>query len=85
MAAKDAANPTRGGQLAVGSIWDTTLLMDNLTWNVDRGYTIVNYSARVLGVEPSYADGNQLEATDQAYRSTVSGSTSGGATGGGGC
>lgn len=74
-----------GGKLAVGSIWDTTLLMDNLTWNVDRGYTVVNYSARVLGVEPSYADGNQLEATDQAYRSTVSGSTSGGATGGGGC
>lgn len=87
MAAADAANPTRGGKLAVGSIWDTTLLMDNLTWNVEapRSKTIIDYTSRVYGVEPSYADGNQLEATDQAYRSTVSGSTSGGATGGGGC
>lgn len=74
-----------GGKLHVGSIWDTTALMDNLTWNVDRGRTIVDYSARVLGVEPSYADGNQIETADKAYRSTVTGTTGGGSTGGGGC
>lgn len=85
MAAADAANPTRGGKLAVGSIWDTTLLMDNLTWNVDRGKAIIDYASRVYGVEPSYADGNQLENADRAYRSTVTGSTGGGASGGGGC
>jgi len=86
MASKDAANPTRGGQLVVGSIWDTTSLMDNLTWNIDRSKTIVSYATRVYGVEPSFADGNQLETADKAYRSTVI-STSGGAAsaGGSGC
>lgn len=88
MAAKDAANPTRGGQLAVGSIWDTQLLMDNLTWNAEapRSKTIIDYASRVYVVEPSYAEGNQIENTDKAYRSTVSGSTSGGgASAGGNC
>ncbi|WP_243688965.1 hypothetical protein [Geotalea toluenoxydans] len=75
-----------GGKLKVGSIWDTTSLMDNLTWNVDRAFTIVDYSARVLGVEPSFADGDQLEAADRAYRSTVTGTSGGGGSaGGGGC
>lgn len=75
-----------GGKLAVGSIWDTTSLMDNLTWNVDRAQTIVNYEQRVYNVEPSFAEGNQIETADKAYRSAVIG-TSGGATsaGGGGC
>lgn len=88
MAAADALNPTRGGKLAVGSIWDTTLLTDNLTWNVDapRSKVIVDYASRVYGVEPSYANGNQIEDADRAYRSTVSGSTGGGSSsGGGGC
>ncbi len=86
MAAKDAANPTRGGQLAVSSIWDTTLLMENLTWNVDapRSKTIIDYASRVYGVEPTYEEGNQIENTDKAYRSTVSGSTSGGSSSAGG-
>ena len=75
-----------GGKLAVGSIWDTTSLMDNLTWNVDRGNTIVNYGSRVFGVEPSFAEGNQIETTDRAYRSTVTGSGGGTDPGeGGGC
>jgi 3-mercaptopyruvate sulfurtransferase SseA len=75
-----------GGKLHVGSIWDTTSLMDNLTWNVDRGKTIIDYTSRVYGVEPSFAEaeGNQLETTDKAYRSTVSGSTAGATAGGGG-
>ncbi len=75
-----------GGKLHVGSIWDTTLLMDNLTWNVDRSKTIIDYTSRVYGLEPSFADGNQIETADKAYRSTVS-SPTGGATagGGGGC
>ncbi len=75
-----------GGKLAVGSIWDTTSLMDNLTWNVDRGKTIINYGSRVYGIEPSFAEGNQIETADKAYRSTVAGSSTGGSsTGGGGC
>lgn len=75
-----------GGKLAVGSIWDTTSLMDNLTWNVDRGKTIVNYGSRVFGVEPSFAEGNQIETTDKAYRSTVTGTGGGTDPGaGGGC
>ena len=75
-----------GGKLAVGSIWDTTGLMDNLTWNVDRGLAIVNYGARIYGVEPSFAEGNQIETADKAYRSTVTG-TSGSSVSnsGGGC
>lgn len=86
MASADAANPTRGGKLAAGSIWDTTLLMDNLTWNIDRGKVIIDYASRVYGVEPGFAEGNQIETADKAYRSTVS-SPTGGATagGGGGC
>lgn len=88
-ASKDhlALNGTNaGGKLAVGSIWDTTSLMDSLTWNVDRGLTIVDYSARVYGVEPSFAEGNQLETADKAYRSAVTGTTGGsGSSGGGGC
>ncbi len=86
-ASKDhlALNGTNaGGKLAVGSIWDTTSLMDRLTWNIDRGLTIVDYSARVYGVEPSFVDGNQLETADKAYRSAVSSSTGGATTGGGG-
>ena len=82
-----AVNGTNaGGKLAVGSIWDTTSLLDNLTWNVDKAQTIVNYGTRVFAVEPSFAEGNQLEDADRAYRSAVSG-TSGGAVsaGGGGC
>lgn len=86
MAAADAANPTLGGKLAVGSIWDTTFLMDNLTWNVNRGKTIIDYVSRVYGVEPSYAEGNQIETTDRAYRSAVSSPTGGGTSNsGGGC
>lgn len=94
MASKDAANPTHGGQLAVGSIWDTTSLMDNLNWNVGRlpaltsaGYPqsiIVNYASRVYGVEPSFAEGNQLEEADKAYRSVVVAPSGGAAAGGGG-
>ncbi len=75
-----------GGKLAVGSIWDTHLLMDNLTWNITRGKTIIDYASRVYVVEPTYEEGNQIENTDKAYRSTVSGSTSGGgASAGGNC
>lgn len=87
------ATVNAGGKLAVGSIWDTTSLMDNLTWNVSRAVsstnpaqrTIVNYASRVYGVEPSFAEGNQIETEDRAYRSTVSGSSSGSSGGGGGC
>ena len=94
MASSDPANPTRGGKLAVGSIWDTTSLLDNLTWNATRlpaltsaGYPtskIVDYATRVYGVEPSFAEGNQLETADKAYRSTVIGTSGGSASGGGG-
>lgn len=80
-----AVNGTNaGGKLAVGSIWNTTSLMDNLTWNVDRAQTIVPYAPRVFGIEPSFAEGNQLEITDKAYRSSVSGSGGGSDDGGGG-
>ena len=84
MASKDAANPTRGGKLAVGSIWDTTSLMDSLTWNVDRSLTIIDYATRVYGIEPSFAEGNQLEEADKAYRSVVIAPSGGAAAGGGG-
>lgn len=73
-----------GGKLAVGSIWNTTSLMDNLTWNIDRAKIIIPYGPRVYGVEPSFAEGNQIEAADAAYRSTVSSPTGGAAAGGGG-
>ncbi len=87
------ATVNAGGKLAVGSIWDTTSLMDNLTWNVSRTVsatnlaqrTIVNYASRVYGVEPSFAQGNQIETEDKAYRSAVSGTSGGGSAGGGGC
>ncbi len=87
------ATVNAGGKLAVGSIWDTTSLMDNLTWNVSRTVsatnlaqrTIVNYASRVYGVEPSFAEGNQIETEDKAYRSAVSGTSGGGSAGGGGC
>lgn len=88
------ATVNAGGKLAVGSIWDTTLLTDNLTWNVGRTISttnlaqrpIINYTSRVFGVEPSFAQGNQIEDADRAYRSTVTGTTGGGgSTGGGGC
>ncbi|MHB8056903.1 MAG: selenite/tellurite reduction operon rhodanese-like protein ExtH [Desulfuromonadaceae bacterium] len=98
------ATVNAGGKLKVGSIWDTTSLMDNLTWNVNRTVNvpvvpatvppttmaiqtpIVNYATRVYGVEPSFAEGNQLEDADKAYRSVVTTTTGGAAsTGGGGC
>ncbi|WP_224959298.1 selenite/tellurite reduction operon rhodanese-like protein ExtH [Geomonas subterranea] len=86
------ATVAAGGKLAVGSIWDTTSLMDNLTWNVSRFHTgttqriIVDYGARVYAVEPSFAEGNQIETADRAYRSTVSAPSAGGSgSGGGGC
>lgn len=88
------ATVNAGGKLAVGSIWDTTSLMDNLTWNVGRTVSatdltqrpIVNYASRVYTVEPSFADGNQIETADKAYRSTVSPASAGGSgSGGGGC
>ncbi|MDD2581737.1 MAG: selenite/tellurite reduction operon rhodanese-like protein ExtH [Desulfuromonadaceae bacterium] len=87
MASKDhlAVNGANaGGQLAVGSIWDTTSLMDSLTWNLDRSLTIVNYASRVYGVEPSFAEGNQIETADKAYRSVVVSPSGGAAAGGGG-
>lgn len=84
-----------GGQLAVGSIWDTTALMDNLTWTVGTYVdpkatppvqrSVVKYDNRVYAVEPSFADGNQIETEDKAYRSTVNSSTGSGTAGGSGC
>jgi hypothetical protein len=68
--------------------------MDNLTWNVGRTVSatdltqrpIVNYASRVYTVEPSFADGNQIETADKAYRSTVVPASAGGSgSGGGGC
>lgn len=81
-----------GGKLKAGSIWDTTALMDNLTFNLLRPIsgtnatlrTIVDYGARMYPVEPSFADGNQIESADRAYRSSVSGTTGGSTSGGGG-
>lgn len=75
-----------GGQLAVGSIWDTTLLMDNLTYTVDKSpaVAVVNYSNRVITPEPSFAAGNQIEVEDRAYRSAPASSGGGGGGGGGG-
>jgi len=74
-----------GGKLAVGSIWDTTSLMDNLTWTKDitPARTVVNYGNRVFTVEPSFAEGNQVETEDKAYRSAGGGATGGSASGGG--
>ena len=94
------ATVNAGGKLVIGSIWDTTSLMDNLTWNVGRTIAvtppttppttkqipIINYASRVYGIEPSFAEGNQIETADKAYRSTVFGTSgSGSTTGGGGC
>jgi 3-mercaptopyruvate sulfurtransferase SseA len=74
-----------GGKLKVGSIWDTHSLMDNLTWtkDINPARTIVNYGYRVYSVEPSYAEGNQIEVEDSKYRSA--GGAAGGSSGGGGC
>ena len=69
-----------GGKLAVGSIWDTTSLMDNLTWNLDNSRVVVNYGYRVFTVEPSYAEGNQVEIEDKAYRSADGGTNNGGSS-----
>jgi 3-mercaptopyruvate sulfurtransferase SseA len=86
------ATVNAGGKLKVGSIWDTTALMDNLIFNVQRTISatnltqrpIVDYSLRLYPVEPSFADGNQIESADKAYRSSVSGTTGGSTSGGGG-
>lgn len=84
------ATVNAGGKLAASSIWDTTSLMDNLTWNVGRFHTgttqrvIVDYASRVYSPEPSFANGNQIEDADRAYRSTVIRATGGGSAGGGG-
>jgi hypothetical protein len=77
-----------GGQLKIGSVWETTTLMDNLTYTVDitPARTVVTYGARVYAVEPALTAGNQLEDEDKAYRSaTTSTSGGGGASAGGGC
>jgi 3-mercaptopyruvate sulfurtransferase SseA len=89
-----AVTVSAGGKLKAGSIWDTTSLMYNLTWNVGRVIsttdtaqrTIIDYTSRVYTVEPTFEQGNQIETEDKAYRSTVI-NTSGGtvAAGGGGC
>ena len=77
-----------GGKLAVGSVWDTTLLTDSLTYNIDAvpARSIVPYITRLNNPQPSLANGNQLEEADAAYRSPVT-PTGGGtaSTGGGGC
>lgn len=86
---KVGTNGNAGGQLAVGSIWDTTDLMANLIYTVDKtpAPAVVQYANRVYVVEPSFANGNQLEDEDRAYRSVVAGSGGGGggASAGGGC
>ena len=78
-----------GGKLAVGSVWDTTLLTDSLTYNIDAvpARTIVTYTTRLNNPEPSLAEGNQLENADAAYRSPITTTTGGGggSGGGGGC
>ena len=77
-----------GGQLAVGSVWDTTLLTRSLTYNIDAlpARTIVTYKTRLINPAPSLANGNQLEEADAAYRSPVTTTTTGGGSGsGGGC
>ena len=77
-----------GGKLAVGSVWDTTLLTDSLTYNIDAVpvRSIVTYNTRLNNPQPALAAGNQLEEADAAYRSPVTPSGGGTAsTGGGGC
>lgn len=94
-----SSSTANGGKLVAGSVWDTSLLTDSLTYNVGKTVSIsgvptvlttaniINYSTRLNNPEPSLADGNQLEAADAAYRSPVTTTTGGGATtgGGGGC
>ncbi|MBT0652074.1 selenite/tellurite reduction operon rhodanese-like protein ExtH [Geomobilimonas luticola] len=94
-----SSSTANGGKLIAGSVWDTSLLTDSLTYNVGKTVSIsgtptvlttthiINYSTRLNNPEPSLADGNQLEKADAAYRSPVTTSTGGGATagGGGGC
>lgn len=90
-----------GGQLVVGSIWDATSLMDNLTYSVDRldydsakkalGGTdprpVVEYAGRTYFKEPTFEEGNQIENTDRAYRSKAITTNTGtsGGSAGGGC
>lgn len=77
-----------GGKLAVGSVWDTTLLTRSLTYNIDAlpARTIVTYNTRLINPAPSLANGNQLEEADAAYRSPVTTTTTGGgSSSGGGC
>jgi 3-mercaptopyruvate sulfurtransferase SseA len=82
------------GKLAVGSEWDTTALMDNLIFNYIRPISgtdpnprpVIDYSSRLYSVEPSFADGNQIETADKAYRSVVVPASAGGSgSGGSGC
>lgn len=87
-----SASTANGGKLAAGSVWDTSLLTDSLTYNVGKtvsGTTlttanIISYGSRLASPEPSLRNGNQLEEADAAYRSPVSSSTGGTAGGGGG-
>lgn len=84
-----------GGKLVAGSVWDTTLLTDSLTYNVGKVISptktlaltdIITYNTRLNNPEPTLAEGNQLEEADAAYRSPVTVTTGGGASGGGsGC
>ena len=77
-----------GGKLIVGSVWDTTLLTDSLSYNIDAVpvRSIVTYNTRLNNPQPTLATGNQLEEADAAYRSPVTPSGGGTAsTGGGGC
>lgn len=94
-----SSSTANGGKLVAGSVWDTSLLTDSLTYNVGKTVSIsgtptvlttshiINYSTRLNNPEPSLADGNQLEKADAAYRSPVTTSTGGGggSSGGGGC
>jgi len=87
-----------GGKLVAATVWDTTLLTDSLSYNVGKTLTIagtptvlttshiINYATRLNNPEPSLANGNQLEEADAAYRSPVTVTTGGTASGsGGGC
>lgn len=87
-----SASTANGGKLAAGSVWDTSLLTDSLTYNVGKtvsGTTltisnIISYGSRLASPEPSIAAGNQLEEADAAYLSPVTTTSGGGSTGGGG-
>lgn len=91
-----SSSAANGGKLAVGSVWDTSLLTDSFTYNVGKTVTIssvptvlttshiISYASRLNSPEPSLANGNQLEEADAAYRSPVTTTTTGGTSGGGG-